>query len=172
MNVRKERSQVIHLALSQRLFVGGTSLARIGEVLSGPVEQWIFAPGFAKDSDSAGAKDAQQFRPRLFQVEMVQYGATPDSLEGIIRERKPFAVRLDEIDVNLIGPRSCSGFIQITVGQIESRHASAPACQNDRGHAVAAAEIQHRLIPHVPQLLKCRSNPRFVIEICVVGENE
>jgi hypothetical protein len=172
MNTRKQASQVIHLALSQRLFVDGAAFAGIWEAVPRPVKQRIFAPGFAEDSDAAGTKDTHKFRPRFFQIEMMQDRGTPDGMEGIVRQRQTFAIRFDEINVNLIGPRSRPGFIQVTVGKIKGRHARSLTRQNDGRHAVATAEIQHRLIPDIAKLLKSRQYPGFMIEVCVIGEHE
>src|SRR5437867_667182 len=53
-NARKQCAQVVHLASLQGPFVGSAFLARIGQVLPGPVEERILSPGLTENSHTTG----------------------------------------------------------------------------------------------------------------------
>src|SRR5579871_2110930 len=78
-NAGKNLAQDSNLALSQRLLVRGTRLARVGESLPGPVQQWVFAPGFTEEGKPARLQDSKKLPASNADVQMVQDGIPPDA---------------------------------------------------------------------------------------------
>src|SRR5205814_255212 len=82
------------------------------------------------------------------EVQVMQDGVTPDTIEGPVGEGEIFAIGLDEIDAHAIGLGTGTGLVEITVGQVERRHPGAAPGQHHRRHAVTAAKIQHTPTAH------------------------
>ena len=160
--------QAAQVAEAPRRFVGGASLARVGEPLPGEGEQAIAALGFADDGTSARSQHAGDLRRGAVQVEMMQDGVAPDAVECPIGEGKPLAVAGDEIDLDGIAFGAPPGLAEIAGGQVAGDAARVLAGQHDRRHAMPAPQIEHAHAGGRAQLAHRRGDPAFVVKILLV----
>jgi len=151
------------MSAMNRPFVGRPLLAAVRQAVASPIQKRILSPRLGKNGDAAWSQYAEQLRCGRLKIQMMQNRVAPNSVEGAIGERQPLAVGLHEIDVDLVGSGSLSGFAQVTPRQIEGGDSGASPGQHDRRHAVAATEIEHPKPLQVPQLIHGRPNPSFVV---------
>src|SRR5262249_26151218 len=80
--IGKDFAQLSEVCSSQRLFIAGAALARIGQLLAAPSQQRIAAPGFAKHRYAVRLQDTFDFLPCNGQVEMMQNRIAPNGVEA------------------------------------------------------------------------------------------
>lgn len=102
----------------------------------------------------------------------MQHGIAPDAVETGVGERQLLAVAGHPRNGRVVRPCSRRGLLKICRGQIERRHSGAAPRQHDSRHAVATTEIEDAAAAHVAEPLEGGPNPRFVIEIIVVGKGQ
>ena len=59
-------------------------LPGVGQTPAGPLQDRIAAPGFAEDGPAIGLENAANLRKRQRQIQVMQNGVAPDSVEGSI----------------------------------------------------------------------------------------
>jgi hypothetical protein len=161
-------SKKANVLLAQWLFVRRACLARILKTTSCQVQQGILPPGLAENCESAWFHDTKKLLACDPEIQMVQHGIAPNTVERAVSERQALAISLDKLDCDTIRLSAESSLVKIPGGKIESSHAGAPACQDYRGHSVAAAVVEDiKAAPRI-KLLESRANPRLMIQVGIV----
>ncbi len=106
------------------------------------------------------------------QIEVVQHGVAPDAVETGVGEGQAFAIGLNEGDGDAVGVGAAPGLAEITGRQVERSDAGAAPDQDDRRHAVAAAEVEDPRAGQRPEAVEGGTDPGFVVEVVVVAETE
>src|SRR5215831_15799099 len=96
---------------------------------------------------------------------MMENGVAPDSVEVAVGEGQTFAVHLQKIDGDAVGPCPLAGLVEVAGGEVEGSHLSAMSGQDDPRHAVPAAVIQDAQATNVAELCEGGTNPGFVVEV-------
>ena len=113
------------MSAMNRPLVGRPFLAGIRQAVASPIQNWIPSPRLGKNSDAAGSQNAEQLRSCCLKIQMMQDRIAPHSVKGAIGKRQAFPIRLHEIDIDLVGSGSLSGFVQVTPRQIKGGDAGA-----------------------------------------------
>src|SRR5438874_1194961 len=89
----------------------------------------------------------------------------PNPIEAAIPERQAFAIGLDELNAHLIRVGTLLGFLHVTMGEIEGRHAGAAPGEHHRCHAVATPVVEHAQTAEAAELLESRPDPGLVLQV-------
>src|SRR5258708_1728617 len=96
---------------------------------------------------------------------MVQNRVAPHAIKRGVGKRETLAVGLHEIHADAVGPCTRADLVAVAGRKVKGSSLPAATSQDNRGHPVSAAVIQHAQTVQVAQLLQSGPNPGFVIEI-------